>query len=267
MKQPGVSVIMSVYNGQRYLEEAVDSILNQTFKNFEFIVIDDGSTDKTPETLRDYAQKDSRIKVITNSQNIGLTRSLNRGIKIARGEYIARMDADDISMPERLEKQISVFETHERIGCVGCNVLVVDKEGELIKKVRLPKTDVTLHLRKRNCFVHGSLVFSRKALSAVGGYNPEMKLAQDYDLLLRLSKKYKTSYVNDFLYKLRRNTKGLSCKKFYSQVYYTALTKSLNLTNSSSVGKIVIVRDVLYSLLVIYKIGLPRILRAFGLIK
>ena len=106
MHQPKVSVVMSAYNGERYLREAVESILNQTFNDFEFIIIDDGSTNSTGQILSSYAAQDPRIVLIRNRENIGLTKSLNKGLALARGEYIARMDADDVSLPNRFSEQV-----------------------------------------------------------------------------------------------------------------------------------------------------------------
>jgi len=111
---PRVSVAMAVYNGERYLRQAVDSVLAQTFCDFEFLIVDDGSTDSTPEILAGYG--DRRVVVISNSQNVGLTRSLNRCLERARGEYVARMDADDVSMPTRLEKQAAYLDRHPAVG-------------------------------------------------------------------------------------------------------------------------------------------------------
>jgi len=214
MENPKISVIMAVYNGEKYLEEAIESILDQSFDDFEFIIVDDGSIDRTSEILREYAKKDERIKIITNSKNIGLTKSLNKAIEQAKGEYIARQDADDISAPERLEKQIRLLESNDNLGCVGCNASVIDENGGFIRKVVLPRTDLNLYIRKRNCFIHGSLIFPRHVLEEINGYDEKMKLAQDYDLILRISKRYKFGFVDEFLYFLRSGKIGISHKKF-----------------------------------------------------
>ncbi len=116
-EKPRVTVLMSVYNGEKYLREAIDSILNQTFKDFEFLIIDDGSTDSSADIIRSYT--DFRIRLIQNEKNIGLTRSLNKGLKLAKGEYIARMDVDDISLPIRFEKQVSFLDKYEDVKLVG----------------------------------------------------------------------------------------------------------------------------------------------------
>lgn len=128
-KEPKISVVMSVYNGERYLGEAVESIFNQTFSDFEFIIINDGSTDRTPEILTEI--DDPRAKVI-NQPNRGLTASLNRAIRLAKGEYIARMDADDISEPTRLERQVEVLDRDPDVVLVACWYEVIDEKGNFL---------------------------------------------------------------------------------------------------------------------------------------
>ena len=125
MKNPKVAVLMSVYNGEKYLREAINSILSQTFNDFEFLIINDGSTDGTADILKSYT--DSRIKIINNEKNIGLTKSLNKGLKIAKGEYIARQDADDISMPERLKEEVAFLEIHKDYAVVGTFVKILNE--------------------------------------------------------------------------------------------------------------------------------------------
>jgi glycosyltransferase involved in cell wall biosynthesis len=128
---PKVTVLMSVYNGEEHLREAIDSILNQTYKNFEFLIIDDGSTDGSVNIIRSYL--DPRIRLIKNKKNIGITRSLNKGLKLARGEYIARMDDDDIAFPERLEKQVRFLNEHVNVGLVGGSDITINGVGDEIR--------------------------------------------------------------------------------------------------------------------------------------
>ena len=120
IESPKISVVMPVLNGEKYLAEAIESILNQTFQDFEFIIVDDGSTDQTPEILRSYANKDSRIQIVTNPINRGIGYSRNRGIALSRGEYIANMDADDLCLPERFEKQVRFLDSHPDIAKKSC---------------------------------------------------------------------------------------------------------------------------------------------------
>ncbi|HAS7841575.1 TPA: glycosyltransferase family 2 protein, partial [Vibrio cholerae] len=142
MSSPKISVVMSVYNGEKYLGEAIDSILKQTFSDFEFIIINDGSTDKTLEIIKSYMKKDDRI-VLVSRENKGLIVSLNEGLDLAKGQYIARMDADDISIKSRFEKQIEFLDSNPDIGVCGTWVEVF---GENIKskKWKMPTQDPDL---------------------------------------------------------------------------------------------------------------------------
>jgi len=135
-KDPLVSVVMSVYNGHIKLSETIDSVLSQTLENFEFILIDDGSTDCALEILKEYKEKDPRVLLIQNGENLGLAASLNKGIQIARGEYIARIDADDICLPERFEKQVRFLEQNPSILILGSNITQIDDEGNPIREIR-----------------------------------------------------------------------------------------------------------------------------------
>ena len=222
MNQPKVSVIMSVYNGERYLREAIDSILNQTFKDFEFIIVDDGSIDRTLEILKEYAEKDERIRIITNSENIGLTKSLNKAIKFAKGKYIARMDADDISLPERLEKQIEFMEKNPEVGLLGTAYYETNQEGEIIGRRNFSITNEKLKkvLIKYNPFFHSSVMIKKTILDKVGLYNENIPTAQDYDLWFRIAKNYKLANLSEFLMKRRYTKEMISIKKENEQIFW-----------------------------------------------
>ena len=129
IKTPKITVLMPVYNGEKYLKESIESILKQTFRDFEFLIINDTSTDESEKIIRSF--KDSRIKLIKNEKNIGLTKSLNKGLDLAKGEYMARMDADDISLPKRLEIQVAFMDKNPKIGVIGAWAKVI---GESNKK-------------------------------------------------------------------------------------------------------------------------------------
>ena len=174
---PKVTVLMSVYNGKRYLREAIDSILDQTFRDFEFLIINDGSTDSSSDIIRSY--DDSRIRLIENEKNIGLTRSLNKGLKLARGEYIARMDADDRSMPERLEKEILFLDKNKNVGLVGTYFLMVNKSGKVLSTFSPGTSGLSEKLLEGNMFGHGSTMFRADCIEKVGYYREEFRSAQD----------------------------------------------------------------------------------------
>ncbi len=219
MTQPDVSVIMSVYNGEKYVREAIDSILSQTFTNYEFIIIDDGSTDKTRDILAGY--DDSRIRLKRNSKNLGLTVSLNRALSMAGGRLIARMDADDISMPERLYQQVMFLESNPAVGIVGINSQVIDDMGNILTQFRRPlvHSEIMAALFLENQFVHGSIMLRKNLIEKHGAYDADRPLAQDYDLILRFSTFTCLANLPDPLYKWRRNnTSGISLTKRPAQI-------------------------------------------------
>ncbi|MEW6008112.1 MAG: glycosyltransferase [Candidatus Omnitrophota bacterium] len=222
---PKVSVIISAYNAQKYLKEALDSILNQTFSEFELIIINDGSTDKTGVMLREVTDK--RVTVFNNLSNIGLTKSLNNGLKLARGEYIARMDLDDISLPQRLQLQVEFLENHPSFGLVGTAVVQIDEMGKEIAKINLftESEQIKKELMLGNQFYHGSIMFRRTCLEKVGLYREEFKYAQDYDLYLRIAEYFDLANLPDFLYKWRLIDNSISIEKKSQQDKYAALAR------------------------------------------
>ena len=225
--EPKITILMSVYNGEKYLREAIDSILNQTYKDFEFLIINDGSTDRTPKILQSY--KDQRIKIINNEKNIGLTKSLNKGLKIAKGEYIARMDADDISMAERLEKQVNFLDQKKNIGLVGTSHLKINEKGKILQPVRTLTDEKELKekLLVANKFYHGSVMFRKVCIDKVGFYREEFKSSQDYDLWLRIADYFEMRNIPEILYKWRVNIKSISVAKLGQQAKYGSLAIKL----------------------------------------
>ncbi|MCK5256411.1 MAG: glycosyltransferase [Deltaproteobacteria bacterium] len=221
---PKVSVIMSVYNEEKHLREAVESILNQTFKDFEFIIINDGSTDRTGDILESYA--DERI-VIVNQDKTGLTKALNRGLSLARGKYIARMDADDISLPKRLEKQIQFLEENTGVELVSCHFYEIDSGGCQINLCQLPvkNEDIQKSLLVCNQFCHGAAVFKSECIRTIGTYREFFRFSQDFDLWLRIAEKFKCANLNTPLYKWRINPQSqfsASIKDREDQCLYAA---------------------------------------------
>lgn len=170
--EPLVTVLMSVFNGEKYLREAIDSILTQTFSDFEFLIINDASTDRSREIILSYL--DPRIRLIDNEENIGLTRSLNKGIDLAKGKYIARMDADDVSMPERLEKQVRFMEENPDIAVLGSWAYGIDGTGRINAEFRTPICEEIIFkdLFFSNPLIHGSVMFDKKFVKNIGSYNP-----------------------------------------------------------------------------------------------
>ncbi len=196
---PRVTVLMSVYNGEKYLREAIDSVLSQTFGDFELLIINDGSTDGTWEILESY--KDARIRLF-NQDNMGLTRSLNKGIQLSRCEYIARMDADDIALPERLGKQVRFLDEHPEIAAVGS----FHHEENLTRAVsikKFPADDPAIRkiLLKKNPISHPTVMIRRSILIKIGCYNEgeEYKYIEDYELWSRLARAYKLANIPEAL--------------------------------------------------------------------
>jgi cellulose synthase/poly-beta-1,6-N-acetylglucosamine synthase-like glycosyltransferase len=214
---PKVSVVMSVYNGERYLAEAIESILAQTFPDFEFIIIDDGSTDSTPDILNRY--DDARIVLVRNQENIGLTRSLNRGIRMAHGDYVARQDADDVALPERLAAQVSFLDEHPGIGVVGTWVAYIDENGRPIKIIRTPASPALIRwlLLFGTCLMHSSVLIRRSCLEGVAVYRSEILYAQDYDLWIRLSAKTRLANLPEILQQMRVHEQRISIQHYEQQ--------------------------------------------------
>ena len=209
---PVISVVMSAYNAQEYLAAAIESVLGQTFRDFEFIIINDGSRDATGEIARSYAAQDARIRLI-EQDNTGLTVALRRGVDLARGEFIARMDADDISMPSRLEKQIAFLNANPDFVAVSCIMDHFWKEEETGWFDWPFKASEIVPLL--NCFSnavggHGQVVFRRSAYDAAGGYDPSFRYAQDYDLWTRLTEHGKFGIVKEMLYRIRQGHDNIS---------------------------------------------------------
>ena len=220
MKTPLVSVVMAVHNEEQFLKQAIFSILNQSLNNLELIVVDDYSTDSSPKIIRSI--KDNRLKLLKNSKQLGLTKSLNKALKIARGEYIARMDADDISTKERLKIQVSYLNKHTNIVVVGSWAQYIDKNGNVlkVKKVPLSSVQIKKDIPKYNPFIHPTLVFRADVFKKIGLYDENFYYAQDYDLLLRIAKKYKTANIPKNLLFYRISSDQISTKTMSRQLMY-----------------------------------------------
>ena len=227
-QNPKVSILMSVYNGSSYLQESIESILSQTFTDFEFIIIEDYSTDNSAEIITEYAEKDKRIVIIKNQENIGLTKSLNKGLKIARGEYIARQDADDISLPSRLQKETLLLEKHSEIGLVSCDLELIDSQGNSIGKYqRSCDPDlVNFYLLFYNRLAgHSQVMFRRQLAIELGGYDENRRYSQDYELWSRMMSVCKIGILPEYLLQQRRHSESISFRKKLQQENYS-LTQS-----------------------------------------
>lgn len=204
---PAISVVMSVFNGSLHLRQSVESILEQTCRDFEFIIVNDGSEDDTDEILRGYG--DPRIKLIEFRENRGLTHSLIHATGVGRGEFIARQDSDDISDSERLGAQLEHLRSNPRVATVGTWARQIDEDGDDIALLPLASEpeDIRAGLPGENQFHHGSVMFRRQALEQAGGYRAHFRYAQDYDLFLRLSRNFDLANLPRPLYS-KRHTSG-----------------------------------------------------------
>ncbi len=219
-----VSVIMSVYNAEDYLLPSIESILNQTYKDFEFVIINDGSKDGSEKIIKNY--KDPRIKLISRA-NKGLTYSLNEGLKVAKGEFIARQDADDISELTRLQKEVEYLESHPSIGLVGSNYMHIDEAGKstgTVTNVFTHPDDLKMCLVLCNQYGHGSVMLRRSAFDKVGGikgYDSKVGHVEDYELWVRLSRISEVANIEEPLYKWRKLPDSVSHSALDTQVDLT----------------------------------------------
>lgn len=217
---------MSIKDGGKYLREAVESILAQTFTDFEFIIINDGSTDQTAKILDGYT--DPRIVRLKNEKNVGLAASLNKGIAVARGDYIARMDADDICAPDRLKAQFNYLEKHTKVDVLGGAIEIMDRNGMVLSSLKFPETNPVIQWSF--CYycpiVHPAVMVRRQVLLDAGGYRNVWPHAEDYDLWVRISKNAHFANLSQVLLKLRKHETNI-----------TVLNVDKNLESSAQISR------------------------------
>lgn len=214
--KPEVSVIMPVYNMESYLEEAVDSILRQSFKNFELIVVDDASTDRSWDVLCTYY--DSRLVCLRNIDNIGNYPSRNKGMRVAKGKYICVMDADDIAFPDRIEKQFEYMEQHPDVLACGCQFICIGIDNTYPRPLKYQ--DIQLQLLKDNRFLHPSLFIRTAVLKELGGYDERYRYSSDYDLACRLALRGEIVNIPDVLMQYRIHNAQISSAHRSGQKQY-----------------------------------------------
>jgi len=212
MPSPTVSVLLAVYNDERYLPEAIESILAQTYTDFELIVVDDGSEDGTAEVIREYAARDERLRFLQLANNRGQYAAVNRGLAEARGEYITRMDSDDISLPRRLEIQLDYLQANPDIGVVGAQRIQVDENLKPLRDINFPlrHAHIVISLFLSGWSIGGAeAVFRREALAGLGGFNSRVILG-DLDLYCRMVERARFANVPERLYWARRHDKNIT---------------------------------------------------------
>lgn len=211
---PEITVLMSVYNNQDYLRPALESLLAQTWQDFELLVINDGSSDDSRQIIASY--DDPRIRLVDNPTNLGLTASLNRGLKLAQGHLVARQDADDLAHPTRLATQAAFLQQHPDVALLGTPPRMIDRAGRPITNSFLTSyptssTAIRWQLLFENAFVHTSVMFRRTlALEHLGGYNEDYRRSQDYDLWSRMARHYPTRNLPEPLVDFRKHAASVS---------------------------------------------------------
>jgi glycosyltransferase involved in cell wall biosynthesis len=203
---------MSVYNGERFLGEAIESILNQTFRDFEFIIVDDASTDGTRNIIEHYKKTDVRIVSVINERNMERAVSRNKGIRIAQGEYLSIIDSDDISLPEKLARQVEYLDRNSGVGFVGTAWCTIDERGHEIAEHELPETNAgnIIHFMCRP-----SIMTRKYCVEKAGGYNADFVPSEDYDLWLRVAEMSSPAAIRDRLFKYRVHSKSSTVLQRY----------------------------------------------------
>lgn len=228
MKNPAISVVMSVYNSHEYLAEAIESIISQTFTNFEFIIINDGSSDSSLDIIKSYMRKDDRL-VLISRENKGLPVSLNEGIALAKGKYIARMDADDIALPERLQKQYNFMVSNPKVDVCGSFAQFIGASSRVAKPYTTHK-DISIHALFACPMVHPTVMAKKSFFSIL--YNVDYFKAQDYELWTRgITQGYVFANINQvlILYRVRPGANSSSEQVFFSEKARSKYMKNLNL--------------------------------------
>jgi len=227
-ENPTISVVMPVYNAEKYLDKAIQSILKQTYNNFEFIIINDGSVDNSLVTIGKYKNQDERICLI-DKKNGGIVEALNDGLKIAKGKYIARMDSDDIAFINRFEEQIKIFANNPKIDLVYTDTMLIDKNGDVICRSWRPNLEKTLLNLEINTFVpHPTVMFKKDTVINLGGYTKKRPHAEDLDLWLRMiNNGCKFFYLKKYLLYYRLNPNSVRaniCDNYWYKVATRVIT-------------------------------------------
>lgn len=226
---PRVSILCSVYNGEMFLRECLESVLRQDFSDFEFLIVDDSSSDRTPFILEEFAARDSRLRLVRNAERKGLTLNLNTALSLAKGEYVARLDADDLVDPGRLSRQVRWLDSHPECALLGSRARLIDESGRAIGWTG--QSGGTAFLRWlslfSNPFIHGSVMMRRAFLEQRHiRYDPAFAVSQDYDLWLRLLPLTEAACLPAPLYALRLHGGSVSALKKRQQKRNTFLALS-----------------------------------------
>jgi glycosyltransferase involved in cell wall biosynthesis len=230
-----LAVLMPVYNEkEEYLRKSIESVLEQTFADFEFIIIDDGSTEsKCVQVLDEYARKDPRIRLIHNQKNLGLTKTLNKGLSLAKGEFVARLDSDDFSQTERLKKQLEFMDANPDCVLCGTWVHLVDEKDKIVGEKKSPASYETIKkgIIGHNFFTHSTWFFRKDVIQKYGGYAEYAVKTEDYDLLLKLIPRHRVANLPEFLGSYRLNPNSISLRGNKGQEKYSLIVRFRALAN------------------------------------
>jgi glycosyltransferase involved in cell wall biosynthesis len=230
--RPGMNctVLLPVFNAGRPLSLAIESILSQEHKDFEFLIIDDRSTDESVRVIEQYASKDDRIRPVYHAENRGLASTLNEGLALAGSSLIVRMDQDDEALPRRIGIQVEFMRENPGIAVAGSFVYHMGAKPEFDRLVQLPvdPDDIANALRSANCIYHPSVIFRRETVLESGGYRSAFKNAEDYDLWLRLARTHRIANIPQPLLRYRFSTAGMTLGKKWQQMYYVKLAMLSN---------------------------------------
>jgi tetratricopeptide (TPR) repeat protein len=209
---------MPVHNEASHLAEALDSLLTQTYRDLEIVCIDDGSTDGSPEILAAYRRRDRRL-VVRRQTRSGIVDALNHGCRLARGRYLARMDADDVALPDRLERQVAFLDRHPEVAVVGGAVILISADGTPFATARCPVSDPEIRaaLIRSNPLTHSAVMMRKAAFHAVGGYRPVAAHAEDYDLWLRMAERYRLAGLAEPVLRYRVHARQVTSRRLQQQ--------------------------------------------------
>jgi glycosyltransferase involved in cell wall biosynthesis len=212
---PNVSIIIPAFNREPFISESIESALKQTFSDFEIIVIDDGSTDKTVEVAQKYSD-DHRVNIMRNEKNLGIANTRNKAVRMARGKYIAMLDSDDVWIDKnKLQKQFDFLESNPNYALVGSNMVHIDVKGEKIKEVIFPINDITIRktILRRNPFAQSTILCRKEAMENAGLYSTRFTICDDYDLWLKIGRDWKFANINESMTGYRIHGNNITHKK------------------------------------------------------
>lgn len=223
MKVPKISVVMPCHNSIAYLNQAIESILNQTYYDFEFVIVDDASADETWESLQLYVQKDKRIKIFHNKVNLGIAATRNFGLSQTSGEYYVVMDHDDISLPQRFERELSFLERNKDYAVVGCQVEVIDENSRIVgvRKYKISNTEIFSIISLKSPLCNPATMIRKACLMEFNGYDVNFSGSEDYDMWFKLATKYKLANLDETLFQYRISQKQMKTRSVRKLLEYT----------------------------------------------